>query len=145
MRTRASVLLIAFIAVYALAQTSDTPAYHAQPPARGQQLPAILTEAQLAERGVTDPGAIAAYRAAAKAQNVLYQQPCYCHCDRSQGHTSLHSCFENLHGSNCGTCMQEALFAYSMSKKGWTAKQIRDAIEKGQFTSISLHNPPVVN
>lgn len=145
MRTRGSLLLFALIAVYALAQSSDTPAYHAQPPAKGQQLPAVLTEAQLIQRGIDNPAVLAAYRAAAKAPNVLYQQPCYCHCDRSQGHTSLHSCFENLHGSGCGTCMQEALFAYSMSKKGWTAKQIRDGILKGQYTSISLQNPPQVN
>jgi hypothetical protein len=145
MLTRASILLCAFITVYALAQTSDIPAYHAQPPARGQQLPAILTPAQLAERGIDDPTVIAAYRAAAKVPSALYQQPCYCHCDRAKGHTSLHSCFEELHGANCGTCMQEALFAYSMSKKGWTAKQIREGIEKGQYSSISLQHPPVVN
>ncbi len=142
---RYSAVLIACIAVYAFAQSGDTPAFHAQPPAKGWQLPPVLTQAQLAERGVTDPAAVAAYRAAARAGNVLYQQPCYCHCDRSQGHTSLHSCFENLHGSACGTCMQEALFAYQMSRKGWTAKQIRDGIMRGQYTSISLRTPPQVN
>jgi hypothetical protein len=145
MRTRGSVLLITFIAVYALAQSSDTPAFHAQPPAKGQSLPAVLTEAQLIQRGIDDPAVLAAYRAAAKAPAALYQQPCYCHCDRSQGHTSLHSCFENLHGAGCGTCMQEALFAYLMSRKGWTARQIREAIMKGQYSSISLRNPPAVN
>ena len=145
MRSRACALLLAFLAVYALAQSGDIPAYHAQPPARGQALPPVLTQAELVQRGVDSPTVLAAYRAAAKAPSALYQQPCYCHCDRSQGHTSLHSCFENMHGAGCGTCMQEALFTYQMSKKGWTARQIRAAIMKGEYTSISLTNPPPVN
>ena len=41
----------------------------------------------------------AAYRAAAKFPEVLVQQPCYCHCDRSAGHGSLADCWANDHGA----------------------------------------------
>ena len=44
------------------------------------------------------------YEDAAKVPNVLYQLPCYCHCDRALGHASLHSCFEGMHGAECSTC-----------------------------------------
>lgn len=136
---------IILVAAYALAQAGDVPAYHAQPPAKGQSLPAVLTEAQLIQRGIDDPAVLAAYRAAARLPAAMYQQPCYCHCDRSQGHQSLHSCFEDLHGAGCGTCMQEALYTYQMSKKGWTAKQIREGIIRGEYSSISLQHPIPVN
>src|SRR4051812_28537097 len=71
MRTRFSALVVLLITVYALAQSGDTPAYHAQPPAKGQSLPAVLTEAQLADRGIPAPAVVAAYRAAAKAPSAL--------------------------------------------------------------------------
>jgi bacterioferritin-associated ferredoxin len=66
--------------------------------------------------------------------------PCYCYCDRNHGHKSLRSCFEGTHGANCGTCMQEALYSYRQSKRGWTVKQIRDGIERGDYKMIDLQN-----
>lgn len=74
----------------------------------------------------------------------MHQQPCYCHCDCNHGHKSLHSCFEDTHGASCGTCVQEALYSYKMSKKGWTAKQIRDGIIRGEYQQIDLQNPEPV-
>jgi len=47
----------------------------------------------------TEPIVQNAYAVAAKIKNILYQQPCYCHCDRSHGHTSLLDCFASKHGS----------------------------------------------
>src|SRR6266852_6175342 len=58
------------------------PAFHAQAP-QGE-MPATM------DPGVfTDPVVQNAYAVAAKIKKTLYQQPCYCHCDRSQGHKSL--------------------------------------------------------
>lgn len=120
------------------------PAFHAAAPVSAEKLQPILTEKELAQEGMTYPAQIASYRAAAKMGRVMYQMPCYCHCDRSHGHTSLRSCFESTHGANCGTCMAEALYTYKMSKKGWTAKMIRDGIIRGDYKSMDLQNPDPV-
>ena len=103
-----------------------------------------MTEKQLADGGFTSPAQKESYKAAAKAPRLTYQLPCYCHCDRAHGHTSLHSCFETTHGANCGTCMAEALYAYKMSKKGLTPKMIRDSIIRGEYKQMDLQNPEPV-
>ena len=126
-------------------QISQVPAFHAAPPAKGEAIPPVLTEKQLADQGLTQPVQIASYKAVAKSGAVMYQQPCYCYCDRGHGHTSLHSCFESTHGANCGTCMGEALYSYQMSKKGWSPKMIRDGIIRGDWKMIDLQHPEPVN
>lgn len=127
-----------------LTSNSAVPAFHSAPPAKGEILLAVLTEKQLAEQGLTQPAQLAAYKAAAKVPGVLYQMPCYCFCDRNHGHTSLHSCFEGTHGANCGTCMAEALYSYQQSKRGWTAKMIRDGILRGDWKLMDLQHPAPV-
>lgn len=124
--------------------SSPVPAFHNAPPAKGEALPPILTQEQLEKYGLTLPAQKEAYKAAAKHAALLYQLPCYCYCDRNHGHKSLRSCFEETHGANCGTCAQEALYAHQMSKKGWSARQIRDAIIRGDFKQIDLQNPEPV-
>lgn len=69
-----------------------------------------------------------AYRAAREIPQTLAQLPCYCHCDRSQNHKSLHSCFESEHGENCGICINEALMAYNLHKQGMAVSEIRKRI-----------------
>ena len=122
----------------------ELPAFHPAPPARAEKLPPILTEKQLADQGYTQPAQIEGYKAASKAGGVTYQMPCYCHCDRGHGHTSLHSCFESGHGANCGTCIAEALYTYQMSKKGWTPKMIRTGIVRGEYKQMDLQHPEPV-
>lgn len=126
-------------------QAIQVPAFHDKPPASVMVLPPVLTEKQLAAQALTQPVQIAAYKAVAKAPAVMYQQPCYCFCDRAHGHTSLHSCFESTHGANCGTCMGEALYSYKMSKQGWTPKMIRDGIIRGDWKMMDLQHPDPVN
>jgi hypothetical protein len=137
-----SVSLIMLVAVSTQAQwrpdPNDVPAYNAAPPRKGQHLPAVLTPAQIAAQGFDHPAHAAAYRAAAKHGTVLHQLPCYCHCDRGMGHNSLHSCFENLHGANCSTCMQEAILAARMTEQGKAPKAIRAAIIAGEWQKIDL-------
>ena len=69
-----------------------------------------------------------AYRAAKEIPQTLAQLPCYCHCDMSKGHKSLHSCFEDEHGENCGICIGEAVMAYNLERQGLKATQIRERI-----------------
>lgn len=77
-----------------------------------------------------------AYTIAAKIKKTLYQQPCYCHCDRSQGHTSLLDCFASRHGAGCNICLYEDLYSYEQTRKGKTAAQIRAGIMKGEWKSV---------
>jgi hypothetical protein len=69
-----------------------------------------------------------AYRAAKEIPQTLAQLPCYCHCDMSKGHKSLHSCFEDQHGENCGICIGEAVMAYNLERQGLRPAQIRERI-----------------
>ena len=78
------------------------------------------------------------YQDAAKVSSVLYQLPCNCRCDRALGHTSLRSCFEGLHGTECSTCAKEGLFAYQQTKLGKSPVQIRAAIERHEYETIPL-------
>src|SRR5215467_3175347 len=106
------------------------PAYHAQAP-KGE-LPETLRP-----ENFSDPLVKNAYAIAAKIKKTLYQQPCYCHCDRSKGHTSLLDCFASEHGSGCGTCIYEDLYTFEQVHKGKTAAQIREGIIKGEWKSVN--------
>lgn len=149
MKYLAAILSIVFIAGMTQGQfaapANGVPAFHSSPPAKGQALPPVLNQTQLAESGLTMPAQKESYKAAARAGDVLYQEPCYCYCDRNHGHASLRSCFESTHGASCSTCMGEALYSYQMSKKGWTPKMIRDGIIRGDFKTMDLQNPSPVN
>jgi Protein of unknown function with PCYCGC motif len=125
---------------WALSEPSEesVPAFHSRPPAAGESLPPILDEKQLAAEGVTEPVQLHSYALAAKISKVIYQQPCYCYCDRNHGHKSLHTCFESTHGAMCGTCMAEVIYSYKMSKQHWTAAQIRNGIIRGDWKLIDL-------
>ncbi|HEY2499693.1 MAG TPA: PCYCGC motif-containing (lipo)protein [Candidatus Angelobacter sp.] len=125
-------------------QEAAVPAFHPARPVASAKLAPILTQKELAAAGMIAPAQIEAYKAAALASPILYQMPCYCYCDRNHGHASLRSCFESTHGANCGTCMQEALYSYHQSKKGWSAKMIRDGIMHGDYKMVDLENVPPI-
>lgn len=109
----------------------EVPAFHNEAPTG--PLPEMLSPAQFTDVTVQN-----AYLLAGRAKKVLYQQPCYCHCDRSQGHKSLLDCFASKHGSGCGVCMREALYSYEQSRKGKTAAQIREGIERGEWQKVDM-------
>lgn len=70
-----------------------------------------------------------AYRAVAEIPQTIAQLPCYCYCDESVGHKSLHSCFEDTHAASCSVCVTEALMAYKLQKEqGLTPAQTRERI-----------------
>ena len=107
------------------------PAFHAQAPKAA--LPATMSPALFVDIAVQN-----AYSIAARIKKTLYQEPCYCHCDQSQGHGSLLDCYVSRHASGCDICTREAFFSYEQAAKGKTAAQIRAAIIKGDWQSVDL-------
>jgi len=69
-----------------------------------------------------------AYAAARVFPQLMAQLPCYCYCDASFGHASLHTCYETDHSSHCATCQDEAILAAYLKQTGLTDVQIRDHI-----------------
>jgi Protein of unknown function with PCYCGC motif len=121
------------------------PQFNAAPPAAGTSLAPTLTKDQLWGANAQFPYQTHAYELAAKIPKVLYQQPCYCHCDRSMGHKSLHSCFSGTHGAECGTCLKELYYTYTMYKQHKTAREIRAGIIKGEWRQIDLETAASMN
>lgn len=116
----------------------DVPAYHPAAPLHVSALPRILAGSRLTGESFHYPWQVHVYQKAAKVGNVLYQLPCNCRCDRALGHTSLRSCFEGLHGTECSTCAKEGIFAYQQTRLGKTPVQIRAAIARHEYESIDL-------
>lgn len=115
----------------AQATEEPVPAFHDQAP-RGQ-LPRTISPTEFSDIVVQN-----AYILAARVKKILYQQPCYCHCDRSQGHKSLLDCFASKHGAGCGVCMREAVYSYEQSRQGKSAAQIRAGIERGEWHQVDM-------
>ncbi len=133
-------LLCALVAVAASAQWSnsidDVPAFNSTAPTKS--MPPILTGTQLTGPYFSHAYQVTVYKMAAKIPGVLWQQPCYCRCDREMGHTSLESCFSGTHGAACATCMKEGMYAYQQTKLGHTPAQIRMGIERGDWMKLDL-------
>jgi hypothetical protein len=122
----------------------EVPAFNSAPPPKGKKLPPILSKADLWDQNAQFAYQTHAYELAAKIPAVLHQQPCYCYCDR-MGHNSLHSCFETTHGAECAVCLKELYYSYSQTKKGKTARQIRQGIMRGEWKQINLESAAAIN
>lgn len=121
-------------AAYVNAQSGtaeELPAYHANP--SSAPLPATLDPKLFPDAQNQN-----VYALAAKEKDVLYQQPCYCHCDKHVGHKSLLDCYVDRHASVCDVCKKEAVYAYQQSKLGKTPTQIRAAIIQGKWKDANL-------
>jgi len=127
----ASASMIAMPRGAGLQSEEPTPAFHSQVP--DGPLTPTLDPAQFENPVVQN-----AYAKAAKVKKVLYQQPCYCHCDRSLGHGSLLDCFASKHGSMCDVCIKETFYSYEQTLKKKTAEQIRAGIQKGEWQQVDL-------
>jgi hypothetical protein len=110
---------------------TEVPPYHAEPP-KGA-LPETLDPAQFSDAQTRN-----IYTLAAKVKPVLYQEPCYCGCDKEVGHKSLLDCFTDLHGAHCILCKKEAAFTYSESQQGKSAAEIRKEIIDGKWKGVDL-------
>jgi len=113
----------------AAAADEPTPAFHAKPP---QDVLPTTMEASL----FPDIQTFNAYLLASRIKKVLYQQPCYCHCDRSQGHGSLLDCYVSRHATGCDICQREDFYAYEQTHKGKTPTQIREGIIGGEWQKV---------
>lgn len=111
------------------------PAHYSKAPRKG---PPILPSTKLNGPSFSRSFQVTIYKMAALIAPVLYEQPCFCRCDRALRHKSLHSCFEGLHGAACATCMREALYAYQQTRQGKTPAQIRAGIERGESQQLNL-------
>jgi len=121
-------------AVPAMAQAADeepVPAFHSTIPEG--PLPTTMSPTLFTDIVVQN-----AYTVAARVKKTLYQQPCYCHCDQSQGHGSLLDCFASKHASICEICIREGFYSYEQSRKGRTAAQIRAGIERGDWQQVDV-------
>ena len=116
----------------------DIPAYHPSAPLHVSALPRILSGPELTGEQFRYPWQVHAYQKAIQVSNVIYQLPCNCRCDRALGHTSLRSCYENAHATECSTCAQEGYYAYYKTKAGWTPAQIRAGIARHEYEQIDL-------
>ncbi|SRR6266496_1356394 len=102
--------------------TVRVPAHYEQPPSLSDLRPTLSPDKFT---GMTR----AAYQAAREIPQTIAQMPCYCHCDQSLGHKSLHSCFEDDHAAHCAVCAREALMAYRLQKEQkLSVAQIRERI-----------------
>src|SRR5882762_10031220 len=113
-----------------------TPAFHAEAPK--DALPPTM-EASL----FTDIQTFNAYVVAGRSQRVLYQQPCYCHCDRSQGHGSLLDCFASKHGAECGTCIREDFTRTSNPRRGKALRRFARVLSResgSRWTPLSTRS-----
>jgi Protein of unknown function with PCYCGC motif len=113
------------------ADDQDVPAFHNQAPAGA--LPATMSADTFGDLIVQN-----AYTVASRVKKVLYQEPCYCHCDRSQGHGSLLDCFVSKHGAGCQICVREDLYSYEQTRRGKTPAQIREGIKSGEWQSVDI-------
>ena len=120
------------------APTDATPAFYTIAPLHTNAR--ILYGDQLTGPSFTHPFQATIYKMAAKVSPALFQQPCYCRCDRALRHKSLHSCFEGLHGAACGTCMREAMYTYQQTQGGRSPEQIRAGIERGEAQALRLED-----
>jgi len=116
---------------FAASPDEATPAFHAEAPK--DALPPTM-EASI----FTDIQTFNAYVVAGRVKKVLYQQPCYCHCDRSQGHGSLLDCFVSRHGAGCDICQKEDFYSYEQTRKGKTPAQIREGIIHGEWQKVDI-------
>jgi hypothetical protein len=117
---------------------ADVPAYHASAPLKVGALPPILHGAQLTGEHFQYPWQVHVYQQVAQISSVVYQLPCNCRCDRALGHTSLRSCFETLHGTECDVCAAEGFYAYQKTKAHWTPAQIRAGIARHEYEQIDV-------
>jgi Protein of unknown function with PCYCGC motif len=111
------------------------PIYHHHPPE--EDLPPTLNADQFRDQRP----AYVAYTLAAQIKDVLYQAPCYCACNRTQGHRSLLDCFTGNHGASCPICQKEAIFCFLQHRQKKELKQIREGLAKDAANKIDLENP----
>jgi hypothetical protein len=133
------VLLVTVLAIYGQRPDRSTyppssPELHYHDYLPEEPLRGTLNPGQFRE----NPTAFVAYALAARIEPTLYQVPCYCGCDKEQGHQSLLDCFTDNHGALCHICQKEVLFCFLQNQKHKNAAQIREAMARGAASKLDL-------
>jgi Protein of unknown function with PCYCGC motif len=137
--TAAITLIVCLITVLSACNRSDSHVAQSSSAASNAaskvRIPAHFTEAPpLASLGPTlSPGqftgkAKQAYQVAKEIPQTLAQLPCFCECDKSIGHKSLHSCYEDEHAVGCEICKDSALIAGDLKRQGIGDAEIRSRL-----------------
>ncbi|MFQ5672822.1 MAG: CYCXC family (seleno)protein [Nitrospinales bacterium] len=118
--------------------------YVTQPPEQTATPVAPATGALIETRPVLSPAlftgkAAQAYQYAAEIPKVIDSLFCYCYCKRNHGHKTLLTCFTRDHGSKCGTCIGEVLYAYKLYHQGKTLDEIVVAVDKKFYRPYKPH------
>lgn len=74
--------------------------------------------------------AVDAYKRAAEIPEVLDQLFCYCGCDITEPHRTALDCFTSPFAADMNLCQEQALLAYSLSKKNCTIGQIQKLVDE---------------
>jgi Protein of unknown function with PCYCGC motif len=111
-------------------QTVETHSYHGHPPVTPP--PPTLDPNLFKDKHI----AFVVYTLARQIEPTLYQVPCYCPCDRFDGHTSLLDCFTDRHGEHCPRCQIEVIYCFEQWKLGKTPTEIRKGLEEHEATRI---------
>lgn len=81
------------------------------------------------------------YAAAKAIPDICAKIFCFCGCDITDKHTSLLDCFTSDHGVGCPICIEEALIALQMNKKGKTICEIQFAIDRRYEKQYPFDSP----
>jgi hypothetical protein len=114
------------------AQHDDSLAYHEHPPT--EPLPPTIDPEPFKDKRP----AFVSYWIAAQIRDLLYQEPCYCPCNKQAAHKSLLDCFSSRHGYICVTCQKQAIFCYERHNLGDDAKKIRERMAKYEWWEVNL-------
>jgi hypothetical protein len=112
--------------------TVETHSYHDHPPVG--PLPLTLDPTIFKEKRV----AFVVYTLARQIEPTLYQVPCYCPCDKIEGHASLLDCFTDRHAGHCPRCQIELIYCFEQKKLGKTPAEIRKGLEEHEATRIDI-------
>jgi uncharacterized protein with PCYCGC motif len=114
------------------ARANEALAYHDHLPPT--PLPATLRASEFSD----NPSAFVAYALASEIRTMLYQVPCYCGCDKEDGHESLLNCFTTKHGALCDLCKKEVIFCFVQRKRGTSPARIRQSLAEGKASRVDL-------
>lgn len=81
------------------------------------------------------------YAAAKAIPDICAKIFCFCGCDITDKHSSLLDCFTSDHGVGCPICIEEALIAQSMHKKGKSICEIQYAIDRRYEKQYPFDSP----
>lgn len=81
------------------------------------------------------------YLAAKTVPDICAKLFCYCGCDITDKHSSLLDCFTSDHGVGCPICIEEALIALAMHKKGKEICEIQYAVDKRYAKQYPFDSP----